>query len=149
MPVTIVVILGIAYLLARHYSKKRTVTYYVDNDDTKTPSHESPVLQTFKCESCGASVQIDINKPAAFCQYCGAKLPDAEAVRKEMARRVEADKQRNLEHEKIKLEREKLASIEKTERNNKISDIIDLIMLITLLAFIGVFFYWLYKLIKL
>ena len=149
MPVAVMVILGIAYLLARYYSKKRTVTYYIDNDDTETPPHESPVIQTFKCESCGASVQIDINKPAAFCQYCGAKLPDAEAVREEMARRVEADKQRNLEHEKIKLERERLSSIEKTERNNKISDIIDLIMLIALFAFIGAFFYGLYKLIKL
>ena len=148
MPVTILVVLGIAYLLVRYYSKKRTVTYYVDDDDIETPSRENPIMQTFKCESCGASVQIDINKPAAFCQYCGAKLPDAEAVREEMARRVEADKQRNLEHEKIKLERERLASIEKTEKNDKISDIIELIMFIALITFIAAVFYGIYSIIK-
>lgn len=139
MPVTIMIILGVVYLVARYYSKRKKTTYYVNND-TETPPHESPMLQTFKCESCGASVQIDINKPAAFCQYCGAKLPDAEKIREEMARRVEADKQRNLEHEKIKLERERLAAKAKSEKSHNISDIIDLIMFIALIAFIGAFF---------
>ena len=139
MPVTIMIILGVVYLVARYYSKRKKTTYYVNND-TETPPHESPMLQ-FKCESCGASVQIDINKPAAFCQYCGAKLPDAEKIREEMARRVEADKQRNLEHEKIKLERERLAAKAKSEKSHNISDIIDLIMFIALIAFIGAFFF--------
>lgn len=148
MPVTIMVILGVVYLIARYYSKRKKTTYYADND-VETSKPESPMLQAFKCESCGAFVQIDLNKPAAFCQYCGAKLPDAEKIREEMARRVEADKQRNLEHEKIKLERERLVARTKSEKSHNISDIIELIMFIALFAFVGAVLYWLYVLIKL
>lgn len=100
------------------------------------------------CRSCGASLEVDVDRLQAYCPYCGKKLlfdlDQMEAVlsEKERTKRaVEATKQAQEKTERVRLQNEYKTRQQEAEykkdRSKAISGIFDNITLIvlTLVAF--------------
>ena len=115
--------------------------------------------QNFECPECGAAMHIDEEKTLFFCQYCGNTEPLDEVT----ASRLNAQDAKEVELERIKLEREvearrareraeAAARAEKQRKNKAIQQglssasrkitriIIGIIALIFIVGFIGVAF---------
>ena len=92
----------------------------------------------FKCPSCGAMLQMSMDRLQSFCSFCGAQLPDAkELIDYAMhSDEVKASREHELEMENKRIEQEK--EKRSTIRTESLSD--SLIVVVPVLSILGLLF---------